>query len=220
MIDELTAAELKAAAWEDALDRILGDAGHDGADLIAQVGEAALRGAVLGWWEAQRSAGEVHPQLPTPITGDEDVRAAVRGLRRASEELAAAVEEIRNPARPSKRLIETLETVEQIEREADAIEQLVARPPVRARDAARATAALELPKVPGGPPLGTDHPARVQFFAARELVARRLVSSLRAARGDRRGARALLLGGLRAPQARRRVPRPRRPRAGGPAAAA
>lgn len=174
VIDELTAAELKAAAWEDALDRILGDAGHDGADLIAQVGEAALRGAVLGWWEAQRSAGEVHPELPTPITGDEDVRAAVRGLRRASEELAAAVEEIRNPARPSKRLIETLETVEQIEREADAIERLVARPPVRARDAARATAALELPKVPGGPPLGSEHPARVQFFAARELVARRL----------------------------------------------
>ncbi len=174
VIDELTAAELKAAAWEDALASILADAGHDGADLIAQVGETALRGAVLGWWEAQRSAGDVHPQLPTPITGDEDVRAAVRALRRASEELAAAVEEIRNPARPSKRLIETLETVEQIEREADAIERLVARPPVRARDAARATAALESPKVPGGPPLGSDHPARVQFFAARDLVARRL----------------------------------------------
>jgi ATP-dependent exoDNAse (exonuclease V) beta subunit len=174
VIDELTAAELKAAAWEDALDSILADTGHDGADLIAQVGETALRGAVLGWWEAQRSSGDVHPQLPTPITGDEDVRAAVRGLRRASEELAAAVEEIRNPSRPSKRLIETLATVEQIEREAEAIERLIARPPVRARDAARATAALELPKVPGGAPLGTDHPARVQFFAARELVARRL----------------------------------------------
>ncbi|MEH3054784.1 MAG: UvrD-helicase domain-containing protein [Patulibacter minatonensis] len=174
VIDELTAAELKAAAWEDALGEILSARGHDGADLVAQVGEGALRTAVLGWWEAQRSAGEVHPALPTPTTGDEDVRAAARTLRRACEELSAAVEEIRNPGRPSKRLTETLESVEQTLRDADAIEALVDRPPVQSRAAARITTALELPKVPGGPPLGTEHPARLAYLDARTELARRL----------------------------------------------
>ncbi|MBO9533025.1 MAG: UvrD-helicase domain-containing protein [Solirubrobacteraceae bacterium] len=173
VLDDLTSAELLERAWEDALELILDEHGHAAADLVAQVGEAPLRGAVIGWWRARRSAGDVHPALPTPTTGDEDVRAAVRQLRRAGEELAAVVEERINPNKPGKRLSDIRASVEATEGLADEIDALVGRPPVTSREAARATLRLEEPKVPGGAPLG-DHPARLGFLEAREAVSRRL----------------------------------------------
>lgn len=174
VIDELTAAELQAKAWEDALGLILDEHGHDAADLIAQVGEGPLRAAVLSWWTARRSAGEVHPALPTPTTGDEDVRGAVRALRRAGEGLAAAADELRNPARPSKRLAETIEIVDEVLAAADGIERLVDHPPVHAREAARAVSRLEARTPHRGAPLGKEHPALVDFLDARATLARRL----------------------------------------------
>lgn len=84
VIDELEAQELRLQAWERAVGALLDEHGSEGEELLAQMGDQPLRLALIGWWEARRSAGHLHPELPVRET-------TARELGRAASMLAAEV---------------------------------------------------------------------------------------------------------------------------------
>ncbi|MFT4036021.1 MAG: UvrD-helicase domain-containing protein, partial [Patulibacter sp.] len=174
VIDELAAAELQAAAWEDALQRLFARAGQPAADLVAQVGEQALRGAIVEWWTARRSDGDVHPVLRAPTTGAAEVQAALRVLRGAAGRLSDAIDVLRQPNRSSLRLDQATELVGAVVAASDQIARVVEQRPQDVAELAGAIAALPNGKPHRGAPLNKAASEVDAFIEARDLLARRL----------------------------------------------
>ena len=110
VIEELQALELQAEAWDSAVKGLLDEHGGDAASLIAQLGDRTLRAAIIDWWTARRSSGEVHPELPTPRTGAAEVAEAARRFARAVEDYTGVIEDLQSQrTNPLKSLVDRLE---------------------------------------------------------------------------------------------------------------
>lgn len=115
VIEELQALELQAEAWDQAVKDLLGAHGGDAASLISQLGDRTLRAAIIDWWTARRSSGEVHPELPTPRTSATAVAEAATQLLRATEAYVEAIEEVQaQRTNPLKSLVDRLEIASDI----------------------------------------------------------------------------------------------------------
>lgn len=174
VIEELQALELQAEAWDAAVKGLLDEHGGDAASLIAQLGDRTLRGAIIDWWTARRSSGEVHPELPTPTTGAGEVAEAARRLLRAIETYTDVLEDIQSQrSNPLKSLADRLEIVGEMARLA---EQVViaagADGGLGPMQVAELSAALESCKPRKGTPVPPDeHDA---LIGARDAVVRRM----------------------------------------------
>ncbi|HEY5428127.1 MAG TPA: UvrD-helicase domain-containing protein, partial [Solirubrobacteraceae bacterium] len=105
VLDRQQSEPLAAAAFEDALEELAGEA--DGAvDLIAAYGAGSLRAAVFGAYGQLRSAGALHPRLP-PVPDEPDPEATAELARAA----AAVAAELRLLDRPGVRVVDALERV-------------------------------------------------------------------------------------------------------------
>ncbi|MBJ7471089.1 MAG: UvrD-helicase domain-containing protein [Solirubrobacteraceae bacterium] len=109
VIEELQALELQAEAWDRAVKELLDAHGGDAASLIAQLGDRTLRSAIIDWWTARRSSGEVHPELPTPHTSATQVAAAADELLQAIDRYSGAIEDVQSQrTNPLKSLVDRL----------------------------------------------------------------------------------------------------------------
>lgn len=115
VIEELQALELQAEAWDRAVQDLLDVHGGDAASLISQLGDRTLRAAIIDWWTARRSSGEVHPELPTPRTSAAAVAEAATQLLRATEAYVDVIEAVQaQRTNPLKSLVDRLEIASEI----------------------------------------------------------------------------------------------------------
>ncbi len=183
VIEELQSLELQAEAWDGAVAGLLDEHGGDAASLISQVGDRALRAAIIEWWTARRSSGEVHPELPTPQTSAADVGAAAQRLLRACDRYAAAVDDVQSArANPSKSLVERLEITEEIATHAQSTAELAVADDLGPVQVAALQAALEARKPRAGNPMPPDHEELAQLLDARTALVRRLAEHVAAPR--------------------------------------
>ncbi|MDO9353232.1 MAG: UvrD-helicase domain-containing protein, partial [Solirubrobacteraceae bacterium] len=177
VIEELQSLELQAQAWDEAVEGLLREHGGDAASLIAQVGDRMLRAAIIEWWTARRSSGEVHPELPTPQTGTEVVAEAAKAYRRAIDRYANVLEELQSArSTPLKSLTERLALAEVMEADAERVVAAAQTPVLAPELVAQLTAAIEATKPKGGTPVPKDEHAAL--MDAREAVVRRLAEHL------------------------------------------
>lgn len=174
VIEELQALELQAEAWDSAVKGLLDEHGGDAASLIAQLGDRTLRGAIIDWWTARRSSGEVHPELPTPTTSAGEVADAARRLLRAIEAYTDVIEDIQSQrSNPLKSLVDRLEIVGEMAQFAEQVAIAAgAEGGLGPVQVAELSAALESCKPRKGTPVPPDeHDA---LIGARDAVVRRM----------------------------------------------
>ncbi len=188
VIEELQSLELQAQAWDEAVEGLLRAHGGDAASLIAQVGDRMLRAAIIEWWTARRSSGEVHPELPTPQTTAADVEAAADAYLRACEHYSEVLDDLQSQrSNPLKSLTDRLEIASAMATTAARVSEAARSTELTPGAVAELSAAVEAEKPKAGVPVPrAEHNA---LLAARDAVVRRLAEHVA-------GPRVRLLGDL------------------------
>lgn len=177
VIEELQALELQAEAWDQAVKGLLDEHGGDAASLIAQLGDRTLRAAIIDWWTARRSSGEVHPELPTPQTGADAVVDAAAQLTRVTERYVDAIEEVQaQRSNPLKSLVDRLEIASDVLELAERVRVAATARTLEPVLVAELSTGLEACKPRKGSPVPPEeHDA---LIAARDAVVRRLAEHI------------------------------------------
>jgi ATP-dependent exoDNAse (exonuclease V) beta subunit len=183
VIEELQALELQAEAWDEAVATLLREDGAEAASLLSQVGDAALRGAIIEWWKARRSAGEVHPELPTPRTVSSDVSWAASQLLRACERFVSLAEGIQDDrVNKSASLMKSIAITEGVIEQAERVRTLAADEAITPRLVDEITAALGANTPRRGNPLPSPCEELEAMIDARAVLERRLAELIAAPR--------------------------------------
>ncbi|MDQ8046690.1 MAG: UvrD-helicase domain-containing protein, partial [Solirubrobacteraceae bacterium] len=183
VIEELQALELQAEAWDEAVEDLLDEFGPEAASLVSQVGAGALRSAIVAWWQARRSAGEVHPELPTPRTTSADVVWAATQLVRACERFISVVEDEQSQrVNPLTSLAKHLAVTEGIVGQAERARILAAAEAVTGEDVDDLTARLEAQTPRRGNPLPSPCDELEAMIDARAVLQRKLAELIAAPR--------------------------------------
>ncbi len=177
VIEELQALELQAEAWDRAVKELLDEHGGDAASLIAQLGDRTLRAAIIDWWTARRSSGEVHPELPTPRTSAADVAAAAGRLARACGHYSGVLEDLQaERTNPLKSLTDRLDIAATLSGLAEDVRAAAGAGDLDPADVDDRAAAIEACKPKAGVPVPREeHDA---LLAARDALTRSLAEHI------------------------------------------
>lgn len=171
VIEELDALELQAEAWEQAVGVLLEQHGAPAATMFAELGSGVLQDAIVQWWSARRSAGEVHPEFPQPETTAADVETAAFALTHAADLFGALVQELQDLRKsPLASLDAKLSVAEQLGVLAAQAAELARAGKLTDWHIADVVAPLAKLEPKAGQPIAKDNERHVALVTARERL--------------------------------------------------